>query len=98
VDFSEARDFFGIIFQFQGPLCETMECRSNSKKLRASLQNSWNNRFPDLIFNGKFYGPSPRCVGPRTAPVHGGPWIEGTAAPRRHAARGRWSSLVLAGD
>jgi hypothetical protein len=24
--------------------------------------------FPDLIFNGKFRGPSPRCGGPRTPP------------------------------
>jgi hypothetical protein len=29
--------------------------------------------FPDLIFNGKFRGLSPRCGGPRAAPVHGGP-------------------------
>jgi hypothetical protein len=31
--------------------------------------------FPDLIYNGKFHGPSPRCGGPRAAPVHGGPRI-----------------------
>jgi hypothetical protein len=29
--------------------------------------------FPDLIYNKKFCGPSPRCGGPRAAPVHGGP-------------------------
>jgi hypothetical protein len=34
VDFSEARDLFGIIFQFWGPLCETMDCGSISKKSR----------------------------------------------------------------
>jgi hypothetical protein len=34
VDFSKARDLFGIIFQFWGPLCETMDCESVSKKLR----------------------------------------------------------------
>jgi hypothetical protein len=43
VDFSEARDLFGIIFQFRGPLCETMDCGSISKKPRGSLQNSQNN-------------------------------------------------------
>jgi hypothetical protein len=32
--FFKARDLFGIIFQFRGPLCETMDCRSISKKLR----------------------------------------------------------------
>jgi hypothetical protein len=55
----------------------------------ASLQNSQNNRFPDLIFNRKFRGPSPRCGGPQT---------EGTVAPRRRAARKRWSSPVLTSD
>jgi hypothetical protein len=35
--------------------------------------------FPDLIFNGKFRGPSPQCGGPRATPVHGGPWT----LPRR---------------
>jgi hypothetical protein len=39
--------------------------------------------FPDLIFNGKFHGPSPQCDGPRAALVHGGPqtpprrWLTG---------------------
>jgi hypothetical protein len=31
------------------------------------------NEFSDLIYNGKFRGPSPRCGGPRAAPVHAGP-------------------------
>jgi hypothetical protein len=35
--------------------------------------------FLNLIFNGKFRGPSPRCGGPRAAPVHGGP----RTSPRR---------------
>jgi hypothetical protein len=35
--------------------------------------------FPDLIYNGKFCGSSPRCGGPRAAPVHGGP----RTGPRR---------------
>jgi hypothetical protein len=62
------------------------------------LQNSQNNRFSNLIFNEKFRGPSPWHGGPWTEPVHGGPRTEGTAAPRRHVTRGRWRSLVLAGD
>jgi hypothetical protein len=39
--------------------------------------------FPDLIYNKKFRGPSPRCGGSRAAPVHGGPrtrpqrWLAG---------------------
>jgi hypothetical protein len=38
--------------------------------------------FPDLIFNGKFRGPCPRCGGPWAMPVHGGP----RTAPRRRLA------------
>jgi hypothetical protein len=34
VDFSEPRDLFGIIFQFQGLLCETLDCGLISKKPR----------------------------------------------------------------
>jgi hypothetical protein len=34
VDFSEARDLFGIIFLFQGPHCETLDCGLISKKPR----------------------------------------------------------------
>jgi hypothetical protein len=30
--------------------------------------------FSDLIYNGKFLGPSPRCGRSRVAPIHGGPW------------------------
>jgi hypothetical protein len=52
------------------------------------LQNSRNNRFPDLIFKGKFRGPSPRCGGPRTVPIHGGPRIEGAVVPHRRAGAG----------
>jgi hypothetical protein len=42
-------------------------------------------KFPDLIYNGKFRGPSPRCGGPRAAPVYGGPRI----GPRRRLTGGR---------
>jgi hypothetical protein len=34
VNFSEARDLFGIIFQFRGPLCETLDCGLISMKPR----------------------------------------------------------------
>jgi hypothetical protein len=34
VDFSEARDLFGIIFQFQGPNCKIRVCGLITKKLR----------------------------------------------------------------
>jgi hypothetical protein len=41
--------------------------------------------FPDLIYNEKICGPSPRCGGPWAAPVHGGP----RTRPRRWLASGR---------
>jgi hypothetical protein len=41
--------------------------------------------FPELIYNKKFRGPSPRCGGPRAVPVHGGLRI----GPRRRLA-GEW--------
>jgi hypothetical protein len=34
VDFSEARDLFGIIFQFWGPNCKFRDCGLITKKLR----------------------------------------------------------------
>jgi hypothetical protein len=34
VDFSEARDLFGIIFQIPGPNCKIMDCGLVSKKPR----------------------------------------------------------------
>jgi hypothetical protein len=46
----------------------------------------------------KFRGPSPQCGGPRTTPVHGGPWIEGAAAPHRRAAHRGWSSPAMEGE
>jgi hypothetical protein len=48
--------------------------------------------FPDLIFNGKFRGPSPRCGGPRSALVHGGP----RSPPRRLLAEERPERLPRA--
>jgi hypothetical protein len=41
--------------------------------------------FSDLIYIGKFRGPSPRCGGPRAASVHGGP----RTGPRRRLTRER---------
>jgi hypothetical protein len=73
--FSKSRAFMKIggvrvdTHEVQGPFCKVAGIKA----------------FPDLIYNVKFYGPSPRCGGPRAAPVHGGPrtW------PRRRLIGGR---------
>jgi hypothetical protein len=73
--------------------------RVNFKEIEGSLCKIPEiKEFLDLIFNGKFRGPSPWCGGPHIASVHGRPWTEGAVVPRRRAARGRWSSPVLTGD
>jgi hypothetical protein len=52
MNFSQARDPSEIIFpNSRGLFAKTMDCRSISKKLRASMQNSRNNRFLDLFLN-----------------------------------------------
>jgi hypothetical protein len=43
------------IQEVQGPFCKVVEIKE----------------FPDLIYNGKFHGPSPRCGGPA---ARSGPW------------------------
>jgi hypothetical protein len=51
VDFSEARDLFGIIFQFWGPNCKLRDFRLILKKLRGlSAKNARNWNFQELFF------------------------------------------------
>jgi hypothetical protein len=90
--------FLELFFNSGGLFAKLWTAGQFQRNRGASLQQSRNNRFLDLIFNGKFRGPSPWCGGPWTAPVHGGPLTEGAAVPHRHAARGRWSSPMLASD
>ncbi len=94
MDFSEARDLFGIIFQIPGAFMKIGGLRVDTHEVHGPFCKVIRiKEFPDLIFNGKFCGPSPWCGGPRAAPVHGGPRTEGAAAPRRRVgagARRRW--------
>jgi hypothetical protein len=53
--------------EVQGPFCKVVGIKE----------------FLDLIYNGKFCGPSPRCGGPWAALVHGGP----RTGPRRRLTR-----------
>jgi hypothetical protein len=83
--FSKSRAFMKI----GGVRVDTHEVRGTFCKVAGIKE------FPYLIYNEKFYGPSPRCGGPRAAPVHGGPrtW------PRRRLVGGRrpraWNLAVV---
>jgi hypothetical protein len=73
VDFSEARDLFGIIFQFRGPNCEIRDCGLILKKSRGLSAKCRKLEFLGIVFLKKTRGPCPRVRGPLAAPVHGGP-------------------------
>jgi hypothetical protein len=71
--FSEARDLFGIIFQIAGAFMKIGGLRVDTQEVQGPFYKVEGiKEFPDLIFNEKFRGSSPRCGGPRAAPVHGG--------------------------
>jgi hypothetical protein len=94
VNFSEAMDLFGIIFQIQGAFIKIGGLRVDTQEVQEPFSKVARiKEFSDLIFNRKFRGPSPRCGGPRAAPVHGGPrtpprrWLTGEWLERRPCAR-----------
>jgi hypothetical protein len=64
VDFSKARDLFGIIFQISGPNCKIMDCGlilENPRGLNAKCPKL---DFPEIVFLKETHGPSPRVHGP----------------------------------
>jgi hypothetical protein len=73
VDFSEARDLFGIIFQIPGPNCKIMDCGLILEKPRGLNAKCLKLDFLGIVFLKETRGPSPQVRGPRAALVHGGP-------------------------
>jgi hypothetical protein len=72
VDFSETRDLFGIIFQNPGAFMKICGLRVDIQEVQGPFcKVAEIKEFLDLIYNGKFRGPSPRCGGPV---AHSGPW------------------------
>jgi hypothetical protein len=74
VNFFEARDLFGIIFQIPGAFMKIGGLRVDTQEVHGPFcKVAGIKEFPDLIFNRNFHGPSLQCGGPRAALVHGGP-------------------------
>jgi hypothetical protein len=88
VDFSEAGDFFVIIFQIPGSDCKFMDSGLIFKKPRGLSAKCPKLDFPGIVFLKE--NPWTESTSPWTAPVHGGPRTEGAAAPHRRR-RGRMS-------
>jgi hypothetical protein len=64
VDFSEASDLFGIIFQILGPNYKIMDCGLILKKLRGLNAKCPKLDFLGIVFLKETRGPSPRVRGP----------------------------------
>jgi hypothetical protein len=62
VDFSEARDLFGNIFQILGPNCKFSDYGLILEKLRGLNAQCPKLEFPGIIFLKETRGPSPRVV------------------------------------
>jgi hypothetical protein len=78
VDFSEARDLFGIIFQIPGAFMKICGLRVDIQEVHGPFcKVAEIKEFLDLIYNGKFHGPSPQCGGP--AASSGPRWTTGGA-------------------
>jgi hypothetical protein len=83
VDFSEARDLFGNIFQFRGPNCKIRECGLILRKLRGQSAKCQKLEFPGIVFLKE--NPWTKSTSSWTAPgwpVHGST-VDSTVADGR---------------
>jgi hypothetical protein len=81
--FSEARDLFGIIFQFWGPNCKIRDCGLILKKLRGLSAKCQKLEFPGIVFLKE--NPWTKSTGLWTTPgwpVHGST-VDSTVADGR---------------
>jgi hypothetical protein len=74
VDFSEARDLFGIIFQIPGSDCKFLDCGLILEKPRGLSAKCPKLNFSGIVFLKETRGPSARVRGPRRP---GPPWTGG---------------------
>jgi hypothetical protein len=90
VDFSEARDLFGIIFQFWGPNYKIRDCGLILKKLRGLSAKCKKLEFPGIVFLKE--NPWTKSTSSWTAPgwpVHGST-VDSTVAD----GRGSYDSVL----
>jgi hypothetical protein len=87
VDFSEARDLFGNIFQFRGPNCKIRECGLILRKLRGQSAKCQKLEFPGIVFLKE--NPWTKSTSSWTAPgwpVHGST-VDSTVADGRGSSK-----------
>jgi hypothetical protein len=82
VDFSEARDLFGIIFQILGSDCKFLDCGLILEKPRGLSAKCLKLDIPVIVFLKETRRPSPRVRGPRRP---GPPWTGGHCRARELA-------------
>jgi hypothetical protein len=72
VDFSETRDFFGIIFEIPGPNYKFLDCGLNSKKPRGLSAKCLKLDFSGIVFQKENPWTESTCPWTTGAPVHRG--------------------------